>query len=150
MKRMIAAAALALSVLSLTACAEGRYGYGYGYGTGWQSRPYDVWYDGYYGPFYDGYWGNDGFFYYRSNSRDGRYRRDDSHHFRRGDRAPRSNFRRYEGATHQPPRGAYMPSYPRSDMRDGRDRNYRQDRDYRRDRDDRRDRDYRRDRNDQD
>jgi len=116
MKRSIGALALALATLPLTACYDG----GYSVGVGWRSYPYDVWYDGYYGPFYDGYWGTDGFFYFRLDDRTGRYRRGDNRHFHRGDMPPSPSFRRYQGQTREPPRGARMPSYP--PHRDGDDR----------------------------
>ncbi len=67
-------------VLLLAACADtsGPGGYAYGYGGG--PVGYDGYYDDAYGPFYDGYWAGDGYFYYRSGE-NGRYRRDDGHHF---------------------------------------------------------------------
>lgn len=120
MKRTLSALALGLAVLPLAAC----YDDGYSVGMSWQSRPYDVWYDGFYGPIYDGYWGLDGFFYYRLDGRLNRYHRGDNHHFYRGDRAPRPDFRRYQGQTRQPPRGTRMPSYaPHDGGARGRDRN---------------------------
>lgn len=40
-----------------------------------------AYYDGFYGPYWDGFWGVDGFFYF-SDARGHRFRRDDGHHFR--------------------------------------------------------------------
>jgi hypothetical protein len=74
MRKMLIAAAIG-GMLILPACAsEGAY-YGAGYGDA------DVYYDNFYGPYTDGYWGPDSYFYYRGG--DGRFLRDDSHHFRR-------------------------------------------------------------------
>ncbi len=42
----------------------------------------DVYYDGFYGGYSDGYWGDGDTFFYRGG--DGRYIRDDAHHFRHG------------------------------------------------------------------
>lgn len=123
MKRNIALLAIALAALPLSACAGDRYGYGYG-GMAWSGYPYSGWYDSYYGPFHDGYWGNDGFFYFRLNSRDRSYRRDAYRHFRRDDRQPGDRFRRFEGNIQSPPqRGTRMPSFPRDRDRSGRRRN---------------------------
>jgi hypothetical protein len=67
---------------------------------------YDGYYDGYYGPFGDGYWGTDGFFYYSSG--DGRWNRDDAHHFRH-DAA--SGFSHIHGRATAPTPA--MPNHPR-------------------------------------
>jgi hypothetical protein len=45
---------------------------------------YEAYYDGAYGPFRDGYWGRDArYFWYLDKT--GVWRRDDRHHFQRGD-----------------------------------------------------------------
>ena len=73
-KALLAAGALS-ALITLSACGGG-YGY-YGASVG----PGDVYYDGFYGDYTDGYWGPDQNFYYRGG--DGRFLRDESHHFRR-------------------------------------------------------------------
>jgi len=75
MRKMLIAAAMG-GMLILPACAD--YGGAY-YGAGYGGA--DVYYDNFYGPYTDGYWGPDNFFYYRGG--DGRFLRDDSHHFQR-------------------------------------------------------------------
>lgn len=103
---------LGLIALPLAGCATDGYGYGGGVGVAWVDSPYDVYYDDYYGPIYDGYWGGDNYFYYRSSAT-GSYHRGDSHHFRH-DTGTGNTWHRYQGTTHQPPRGTSMPHYPRN------------------------------------
>jgi hypothetical protein len=76
MKKILLAAGAIGALLTVSACADTGYGY-YGASVGTN----DVYYDGFYGPYSDGYWGPDAYFYYRGG--DGRFIRDDSHHFRR-------------------------------------------------------------------
>ena len=98
-------------VLALGGCVTDGYGYG-GVGLAYgDAYPYDGWYDGYYGPLHDGYWGNNGYFYYRSNAGDRRFRRGDRAHFYRGPNAPGANFRGMRG-DYRPSRGEHAPHYP--------------------------------------
>ncbi|HWJ70129.1 MAG TPA: hypothetical protein VNS79_08790 [Sphingobium sp.] len=118
MKRMILGLAATMAALSLTACAEDGYGYGYS-GIGYPGIAYDGFYDGYYGPIYDGYWGNNGYFYYRLNQHDRRFRRGDHSHFQRpGNRPGGDHFRPMRGNT-QPPQGVRAPNYPGHQARPG-------------------------------
>jgi hypothetical protein len=60
-------------------------------------RYYEAYYDGYYGPFIDGYWGrNERFFWYLDAGK--AWRRDDKHHFQRGDGGPSWQWVRGTGA----------------------------------------------------
>ena len=112
MKRTLITLALAAAApLALSACMEDGYTTT-SVGIGWQSYPYDVWYDDYYGPFYDGYWGTDGFFYYRLLQNQNVWRRADQNHFRRQPPANTDRYRQYNGSTHQPPPNAKLPNYP--------------------------------------
>ncbi len=76
-KTGLLAALSLLAVTALAGCAADE-----GYGAGFYGPPYGggVYYDGYYGPYPGGYWGDDGFFYYDDG--DGRFDRDEGHHFR--------------------------------------------------------------------
>ena len=109
MKRSLACLSLALAAAPLAGCYQDGYS---SVGVGWSSYPYSGWYDGYYGPIYDGYWGTDNYFYYRRRDADRRYYRGDQNHFRHGDMTPGGGFRRFEGQSQQPARGARMPHYP--------------------------------------
>jgi len=111
MKRSLVLLALPLS-LGLSGCMTDGYssvGVGIGYN---EPYAYDGWYDGYYGQVHDGYWGNDGYFYYRGNDSDRRFRRGDRTHFQRGPNAPGGNYQPLRG-TFQPTPGMHTPSYPR-------------------------------------
>jgi hypothetical protein len=111
MKRsmILLAAPLALAASgALSGCVTDGYGGGgIAYGDPYA---YDGYYDGFYGSVYDGYWGNDGYFYYRGNANDHRFRRGDRAHFGRqagagtGWRPMHGNF--------QPSHGMHMPSFP--------------------------------------
>jgi hypothetical protein len=116
MKRFFNLLATPLALVSagtLGGCVTDGYGHGgYSVGIGYaDAYPYDGYYDGFYGSVYDGYWGNDGYFYYRGNANDRRFRRGDHAHFGRqpgngGHWQPmRGNF--------QPSHGMRMPSFPR-------------------------------------
>lgn len=114
MKRSLVGLSLALAALPLTACVDDGYGYGgvrVGHGYVYDGY-YDGYYNGYYGPIYDGYWGNNGYFYYRRDQSERRYRRGDRDHFRRSGEHPGGNFRPMQGKT-RPPEGARMPHLDR-------------------------------------
>lgn len=109
MKARMLLAGLALGLVPLAGCDDG---YRSQVAVGWESYPYQGWYDGFYGPIYDGYWGHDDVFYYRSGPRDHAFRRDDRHHFRRGEGpSPGPGFRRFEGTLVPPPHGTRMPRF---------------------------------------
>jgi len=106
--------AVAAGATLTSGCADDIYGRG---GLTWSSHPYYGWYDNYYGPFYDGYWGTDGYFWFRLHEGEGRFRRDESRHFRRENSSGSDRFHRFEG-TMQPPRdGARMPRFPQQSRR---------------------------------
>ncbi|MXO57644.1 hypothetical protein [Pontixanthobacter gangjinensis] len=109
MKRILAALFIGLAAAMPAACVDNVYGRGT---LAWSSHPYHGWYNGYYGPFYDGYWGTDGYFWFRLDRVERRYRRDRDRHFRREAVRNDRRFRRFERTMRPPPRGTRMPHFP--------------------------------------
>lgn len=114
MKYAFSALALAVAATLPAACVNDVYGRG---GLTWSSHPYHGWYNGFYGPFYDGYWGTDGYFWFRLDAAEQRYRRDKERHFRREAMRSNKRFKRFERTLRPPSKGTRMPKFPRNQTR---------------------------------
>jgi len=114
MKHTFSSLALALAATLPAACVNDVYGRG---ALTWSSYPYVGWYNDYYGSFYDGYWGTDGYFWFRLDAVERRYRRDKERHFRREATRSDRRFKRFERNLRPPPNGTRMPNFPRDRAR---------------------------------